>query len=143
FGGNPVSAAAALWMLGQINRPGFLGKVRKRGRELNAALVALAARQEVVREARGLGLLQAIELTKESGLDPRAVSAAAREEGLLVGRGGERAIRLLPPLNVTPEEITEAVQKLEAALHRAGQTIRSQPAETRASSSSGNQEKLT
>ena len=122
FGGNPVSAAAGLWMLGQINRPGFLGKVRKRGRELNAALVALAVRQEAVREARGLGLLAAIELTKESGLEPRAVLAAAREEGLLVGRGGERAIRLLPPLNVAPEEIAEAVQKLEAALHRAALT---------------------
>ena len=127
FGGNPVSASAGLWMLDRLNRPGLLGKVRKRGRELATALSGLADRHAVVAEARGLGLLQAIELTKDSGLEPRAVLAAAREEGLLVGRGGERAIRLLPPLNVTAEEIQEAVQKLDAALRRAQKNAQEKP----------------
>jgi acetylornithine/N-succinyldiaminopimelate aminotransferase len=42
--------------------------------------------------------------------------AAARRHGLLVLRGGERAVRLLPPLTVSAAEIAEAADKLERAV---------------------------
>ena len=116
FGGNPVSAAAGLWALQGVLANGFLDQVRSSAERLAAGLDALTAKHAAVREARGLGLLRAIELTADAGFDAPALVSAAREQGLLLIRGGERALRLLPPLNVTDAEIDEALAKLDAAL---------------------------
>ncbi|HEY6194473.1 MAG TPA: aminotransferase class III-fold pyridoxal phosphate-dependent enzyme, partial [Candidatus Eisenbacteria bacterium] len=62
FGGNPVCAAAARWSLAQVRQPAFLESVRRAARHLAAGLDALAAKHTTIREARGLGLLRAIEL---------------------------------------------------------------------------------
>ncbi len=125
FGGNPVSAAAGLWMLSQINKKTLLARVRKSGLELGGLLQSLVGRHaDSLAEARGLGLLRAIELKPDAGFDPPALVAAARREGLLLVRGGERAIRLLPPLNVTSEELHEAVGALDRALTALESTTR-------------------
>ena len=49
-------------------------------------------------------------------MDPAGLVKAALAQGLLLVRGGEHAVRLLPPLTVTPGEIEEALQRLDAAL---------------------------
>ena len=116
FGGNPVSATAGLWVLGQIHKPSFLARVRKRARELDAALKVLLAKHASLSEARGLGLLRAVEVRATAGFDAPALVVAAREEGLLLIRGGDRAVRLLPPLNVTTAEIEDAIARLDRAL---------------------------
>jgi acetylornithine/N-succinyldiaminopimelate aminotransferase len=115
FGGNPVAAAAGLWMLGRIRRPGFLERVRRRGRALEAGLGELVGRHpRVLSGERGLGLLRAVELA--AGSDPRDLVASARRQGLLLVRGGERAVRVLPPLTVTPSDLAEGLERLDAAL---------------------------
>jgi acetylornithine/N-succinyldiaminopimelate aminotransferase len=116
FGGNPVAAAAGNFMVGKIANPGFLSKVRKRGRELEAGLARLVAHHPTLAEARGMGLLRAIEVRPDAPFDPPALIRSAREHGLLLVRGGERAVRVLPPLNVTSAEIAEALERLEKAL---------------------------
>lgn len=117
FGGSPAAAAAGAWMLARINRPSFLARVRKRGRELGARLEALAAAHPgSLAGERGLGLLRAVELAADAPFDAPALVAAARREGLLLVRGGERAVRLLPPLDVTTHELDEAAAKLGRAL---------------------------
>ena len=115
FGGNPVCAAAARWSLAQVRRPAFLERVRRAGRKLAAGLEALAAKHAAVREARGMGLLRAIDLAPGT-FEPAALVAAAREAGLLLVRGGERAVRVLPPLTVTDAEIDDGLTRLDAAL---------------------------
>jgi len=115
FGGNPVCAAAALWSLAQVRRPAFLERVRRAARRLSAGLEALAAKHAAVREARGMGLLRAIDLAPGT-IEPPALVAAARDAGLLLVRGGERAVRLLPPLTVTDAEIDEGLERLGSAL---------------------------
>jgi acetylornithine/succinyldiaminopimelate/putrescine aminotransferase len=115
FGGNPLCAAAARWSLAQVRRPAFLERVRRAGRLLATGLDALAARRSAVREARGLGLLRAIDLAPGT-IEPAAFVAAAREQGLLLVRGGERAVRVLPPLTVTDAEIAEGLDKLDRTL---------------------------
>jgi acetylornithine/N-succinyldiaminopimelate aminotransferase len=118
FGGNPVAAAAAAHMLARVNRPATLARVRRSGRALAAALQGLVARHAgSLAGERGLGLLRAIEVRAGAGFDPAALVAAARREGLLLVRGGERAVRLLPPLNVTDAEIQDAVARLDRALN--------------------------
>jgi predicted acetylornithine/succinylornithine family transaminase len=115
FGGNPVCAAAARWSLAQVRRPAFLERVRRAARKLQAGLEALAAKHAAVREARGLGLLRAIDLSTGT-IEPAALVVAAREAGLLLVRGGERAVRVLPPLTVTDAEIDDGLGRLDAAL---------------------------
>ncbi len=116
FGGGPVATTAGLHVLGRVNRPAFLARVRRRGRELHDGLEALVRRHPALAEARGLGLLRAIEIGPGAPFEPPALVAAARSHGLLVARGGERAVRLLPPLTVSTTEITEALERLERAL---------------------------
>jgi predicted acetylornithine/succinylornithine family transaminase len=116
FGGNAVAAAAGLWMLERVADDKLLARVRARGARLLKALRALVTRHASLAEARGLGLLTAVELAPAAPFDPPALVRAARDHGLLIVRGGERAVRLLPPLTVTNAELDEAVQKLEAAV---------------------------
>jgi len=114
FGGGATAAAAASWTLEKINRPPFLSRVRRRGERLGRGLEKLAQKHPWVREARGLGLLRAIEL--DSRYEPRAFVALARERNLLLVRGGEHAVRVLPPLVASPGEIDEGLHRLDAAL---------------------------
>jgi len=116
FGGNPVSSAAALWALRQVTAPGFLERVRAAAATLGAGLDALAAKHPAVREVRGLGLLRAIDLAPDAPFGPVELLAAARDRGLLLVRGGERALRLLPPLTVTDEDLQHALAALDDAL---------------------------
>lgn len=116
FGGNPVCAAAARWALAKAGEPAFLDGVRRAAAQLERGLAALAAKHATVREARGLGLLRAVDLDPAAPFGAPQLVAAAREQGLLLVRGGERAVRLLPPLNVTPDEIAEALGALDRAL---------------------------
>ena len=128
FGGNPVAAAAALHVLDKVNRPRFLAAVRKSGTYLKSGLKALARKHSsVLGEARGAGLLLAVELAEDAPIDAAALVAAALHEGLLLVRGGSRAIRFLPPLNVTAKEIDEALSRFDRAIGRAlaaGPTVR-------------------
>jgi predicted acetylornithine/succinylornithine family transaminase len=116
FGGNAVCAAAGLWVLERVANERLLSRVRSRGKELMRGLRSLVARHASLAEARGLGLLTAVELATDAPYDPPALVRAARKHGLLLVRGGERAVRLLPPLTVARGEITEALERLERAV---------------------------
>ncbi len=118
FGGGPLTTAAGLAVLGEVNEPAFLARVRARGGQMARGLKALAKRHASVAEARGLGLLVAIDLTADAPFDPPALVRACREHGLLLVRGGDRAVRLLPPLNVRSADITDALARLDAALSK-------------------------
>jgi predicted acetylornithine/succinylornithine family transaminase len=116
FGGGPAVAAAGLHVLERVRRPGFLTRVRSQGKRLAQGLAAIVTRHPALAEARGLGLLQAVVLAPDATFEPAALVAAARAHGLLLVRGGERAIRFLPPLNVSAVEIDEALERFERAL---------------------------
>jgi acetylornithine/N-succinyldiaminopimelate aminotransferase len=122
FGGGPVTSTAASFVLSKVKKPSFLGKVRKKGKELGEGLEALVARHATLKEARGLGLLRAVEIAGDAPYDPPALVAAARNQGLLLVRGGERAVRFLPPLTVSGDEIAEALTKFDAAVTALEQT---------------------
>jgi len=117
FGGNPVATAAGLWVVERVNRPAVLARVRKRGGRLLSRLHALvAAHPGLLAGARGLGLLTAVEIDAGAPFGPRELVAAAREQGLLLVRGGDRAVRVLPPLDVDEKTIDEGVERLDRAV---------------------------
>jgi acetylornithine/N-succinyldiaminopimelate aminotransferase len=107
FGGNPVACAAACAVCDELTDE-LLDGVRESGETLTAALRALPAVQEV----RGRGLLLGAELDRPAA----DVVNACRKQGLLVCTAGERVLRLTPPLNVTPEELGQAIEILSEVL---------------------------
>jgi acetylornithine/N-succinyldiaminopimelate aminotransferase len=116
FGGNPLAAAAGLAVLGEILSDGFLDAVAAKGQYLRSRLEELARRRSVIKEVRGLGLMQAIDLT----IPGAEIVAGLRERGLLVNCTSETVLRFLPPLIVTTEEIDEMISILDAQLMTAG-----------------------
>jgi acetylornithine/succinyldiaminopimelate/putrescine aminotransferase len=111
FGGGPLVASVALEVVQRIGAPAFLAAVRARGAQLGERLGALR-QLPTVTEVRGLGLMWGIELTVPAG----PVVAAALGAGLLITTAGERVVRLLPPLTITPDEIEEGCAVLRSVL---------------------------
>jgi acetylornithine aminotransferase len=111
FGGNPVSAAAALAVLDTIRDEHLLDQVKRVGEHLAHGLDALDS--PLVASNRGVGLWRGIVLTEAKA---GAVEAAAREQGLLINATKADTLRLAPPLVLTEAEVDEALPKLQAAL---------------------------
>ncbi|MFI1971286.1 aspartate aminotransferase family protein [Streptomyces cinnamoneus] len=124
FGGSPVTMAAGLANLTYLLEHDLQGNARRVGGLLIERLRAIAAGLPVVREVRGRGLMIGVELVGPDGApSPDAASLAlehAREQGLLVGKGGREGnvLRLAPPMTLTVAEAEEGASMLEAALRR-------------------------
>jgi len=118
FGGNPVSCAAACAVLDQLAEPGFRERADEIASLLRTRLDELAAKHETIGEVRGLGSMLALEFAERSGEVSKAVTTAAREQGLLLLSCGlyGNVIRLLPPLTATDEELERGLGILERSL---------------------------
>ncbi|HEY4863132.1 MAG TPA: aminotransferase class III-fold pyridoxal phosphate-dependent enzyme, partial [Xanthobacteraceae bacterium] len=115
FGGNPLAMAVGNAVLDVILAPGFLDHVRHSGLLIKQRLAELRDRHAaVIAEVRGEGLLIGLRAIVPQG----DLIAAAREEGLLTAAAGENVVRLLPPLIIGEAEISEAVNKLDAACRK-------------------------
>jgi acetylornithine/N-succinyldiaminopimelate aminotransferase len=97
FGGNPVSAAAALAVLDTIEHDGLLAKVAELGRNWREQLAGMLP-------VRGAGLWLALEVPDGTA---GAFEQAAREAGFLVNAVAPDAVRLAPPLVVSAAELSE------------------------------------
>jgi 4-aminobutyrate aminotransferase len=121
FGGNPLSSAGALANLDYLLSHDCQANALARGDELRSGLEEIGSRHPGVLEVRGEGLMQGVELAHPDGSpDPAGTTAvleSARRLGLLVGKGGlyNNALRIAPPLTVTPAEIQDGLGMLEAA----------------------------
>jgi acetylornithine aminotransferase len=117
FGGNPVSCAAALAVLGTISAEGLLDHVKRIGERLRRGIEALNL--PLVSHVRGAGLLLGIVLTAPvSG----AVANAARDAGFLVNPIQPDVVRLAPPLILTAEQADAFLAALLSIVDAAGAT---------------------
>ena len=114
FGGNPVSCAAALAVLGVIERDELLAHVTQVGGQLVASVEG--ARHPLVAGVRGRGLWLAIVLTAEVAAK---VEEAARQAGFLVNAVQPDAIRLAPPLILSAGQARQFTDALPAILDAA------------------------
>ncbi|MEW2296476.1 aspartate aminotransferase family protein [Streptomyces sp. NPDC006743] len=127
FGGTQITMAAALANLNHLVEHDLQGNARRVGGLLIERLRAVAAGLPGVREVRGRGLMIGVELARPGTdeADPRAAAAvleAAREGGLLIGKGGGHdtsALRIAPPLSLTVAEAEEGAAILADALRAA------------------------
>ncbi|MFH1137351.1 MAG: aminotransferase class III-fold pyridoxal phosphate-dependent enzyme [Pseudomonadota bacterium] len=119
FGGHPAACAAGAAQLEIIGQPGFLDGVLAQGEYFRGQLMELKKRRPEIGDARGLGLMNAIELVKPNG-DPdpdktAAVIARLFAAKILVYSCGVKGniIRFMPPLNVERSILDRLLEALE------------------------------
>lgn len=128
FGGNPVTAAAALAVIRYVEEKQLIQNAKETGGYFRNKLEELKDKYPVIGDVRGLGLMQSLELIyPDRSPNPQAVAAVfekTRDAGLLIGKGGlwGHVIRLGPPLTCSKSEIDEAVKILDQAMSALKQT---------------------
>jgi len=116
FNGNPLMCAAGLAVLAEVSQPAFLKSAVDAGLFLESELQRISARHGLG-EVRGRGLLLALDLKHPIGA---SIVAQALADGLLLNSPQPDALRFMPALNVSREEISEMIDGLDAILTRMG-----------------------
>jgi len=123
FGGNPVTAAAALATIRYMEEKDLPRNAAVVGGYLRERLEKLKDKYKVIGDVRGMGLMQAIECVEDRKTKvpaPKAVLRVfeeTRKRGVLIGKGGlfGNVIRLGPPLIATKDDIDVLCDALDAA----------------------------
>ncbi len=123
FGGNPISAAAAVAVFAQIDEDNLLAEAERIESVLKPALLELQKKYDIIGDVRGLGAMIAIELVKPGTKEPNsaavsAIAAYAAQQGVLMLTAGTygNVLRFLPSLAISNELIEDAVSVLDEAL---------------------------
>jgi acetylornithine/N-succinyldiaminopimelate aminotransferase len=111
YGGNPLACAAVNEVLRQYKNRDIVSHVRKLTPKLEQALDELAEKYDVIKERRGAGFMQALELT----IPAADVIKKAQEGGLLIISAGSDIIRLVPPLVIEEQDIDNMKNILDKA----------------------------
>ncbi len=117
FGGNPVASAAAVAVLSVMLADGFLPEVQRKGVYFKEQLMRLAERfPALIGSVRGMGLLLGAVLTEHGVTHGQAIVTKMFERGFLMNFAGNVALRFVPPLIVSTEEIDILVAALGGVL---------------------------
>ena len=123
FGGNPVTTTAAKAVIDFIEEHHLAINAAEVGAYLREKLLELKEKHELIGDVRGMGLMQAVELVedrvskKPAKAATLAVMEAARENHLLVGKGGMHGnvLRVTPPLNISKSDVDEFARQMDSA----------------------------
>ena len=110
FGGNPLACAAAVATIDEHLRLDLARNAAERGRQLHDGLVAIESPK--VRDVRGLGLIQGIELKENAGPTLKGL----QEHGVLALGAGPTVVRYLPPLLISAAQIDAVIDATRRAL---------------------------
>ena len=110
FGGNPLACAASIATLDEHRRLGLARNAAERGAQLHAGLLGLSSLR--IREVRGLGLLQGIELKENAGPTLKAL----QDRGVLALGAGPTVVRYLPPLVISAAQVDAVIAATRTAL---------------------------
>jgi acetylornithine/N-succinyldiaminopimelate aminotransferase len=116
FNGNPLMCAAGLAVVQHVAAPDFLKSVADTGLYLESELQRISARHGLG-EVRGRGLLLALDLKIPIA---SLIVTQAFDDGVLLNAPQPDALRFMPALNVTREEIASMIDCLDAVLARIG-----------------------
>ena len=124
FGGNPVVTTAAKAVIDYVEEQNLLRNCEEVGGFLREKLMVLQDKFPVIGDVRGKGLLQALELVEDRESKTPApeltlrLMEAARDNGVLVGRGGlyGNVLRFSPPMNISRSDVEEFSCRLEKSL---------------------------
>jgi 4-aminobutyrate--pyruvate transaminase len=124
YSGHPVACAAALKTLEIYQRDGLYDNAATQGEYLQQRFAQLS-NMEHVGEARGAGLIAAVELVEDKASKTPAVDMAKRatqlcqDNGLIVRNVAGNALAVCPPLIINRQQIDEIVDKLKLAIEQA------------------------
>jgi acetylornithine/LysW-gamma-L-lysine aminotransferase len=110
FGGNPLACAAAVATIDEHLRLGLAAAAAERGRQLHEGLASIESPK--IREVRGLGLIQGIELKENAGPTLKSL----QDNGVLALGAGPTVVRYLPPLVISAAQIDAVIDATRAAL---------------------------
>ncbi|MCC3281304.1 4-aminobutyrate--2-oxoglutarate transaminase [Arthrobacter caoxuetaonis] len=123
YGGNPVACASALAAIETMIEQDLAGRARRIEELTVARLQETAEKTGIIGEVRGRGAMLAIELVKPGSKAPnaeaaKAIAAACLAEGVIILTCGTygNVIRLLPPLVISDELLSDGLDVLEAAI---------------------------
>ncbi len=106
FGGNPICAAGALNILSRID-DALMSEVKRKGEYIKSELEGAKG----VKSVTGLGLMIGVETEK----DAKEIAHECLEKGVIVLTAKSK-VRLLPPLNISQEELQKAIQILKGVI---------------------------
>ncbi|MFV0409401.1 MAG: aspartate aminotransferase family protein [Paracoccus sp. (in: a-proteobacteria)] len=110
YGGNPLACAVGARVMEIVANDAFLAEVSRKGAMLGQQLEGLiAAHPDIFEAVRGHGLM----LGLKCKIAPTDLVQAGYEAGILTVAAADNTLRLLPPLNISDEDITEAVRRLD------------------------------
>lgn len=112
YGGNPLGCAVGCAVMDIVSAPDFLAEVNRKASLFRQKLEGLiASHPDVFESVRGTGLMLGIKCK----IAPGDVVNAGYTHEVITVPAADNVIRLLPPLTITDEEITEAINRLDAA----------------------------
>ncbi len=117
FGGNALTCAAGYASTKYIIENDLPGNAAEMETHMAAGLANLQSKYSQIQEVRGMGLLWAVIFESDIGPD---VVANCNAQGLLTNPLRPNAVRLMPPLTVSKEEIDQAMERLDAAIGAVG-----------------------
>jgi acetylornithine/N-succinyldiaminopimelate aminotransferase len=112
FGGGPLACRTALEYLAVIEDEKLLERVRAVGDYLNAELKALAKKSKLATEVRGVGMMQAMELS----IPARPIVERVMQEGVLINSTQDTVLRFLPPFLLEEKHVDKAIRVLRKVL---------------------------
>lgn len=112
FGGNPLATAAAFAALSAILEEELSTQALEKGSFIRDKFNQLKSKHPSIQEVRGLGLLVGIELS----IQGKPIQDICLEKGLIINCVQSNVLRLVPPLNITYEDINKAIEIISEAL---------------------------
>ena len=110
YGGNPFVCAAVSKVFDLYEKEQIVDHVKKVGGYLEKKLNALVEKYDFLKERRGKGLIQGLEV---EGRPIGEIVNRGLEEGLIIITAGSNVLRFVPPLVVTEADVDEMIVKLE------------------------------
>ena len=116
FGGNPIAAAAGIAAIETIEADGLLEQAQSLGASMKQKLDSMAEAFELIREVRVCGVMIGIELDIEG----TEIVAECMRRGVLINCTQGNVLRLLPAMNLAPEEAHRGLDVIAEALQAVG-----------------------
>lgn len=112
FGGNPLACAAANVVLKTINKSAFLSDVTKKGDYIRTQIASWHS--PLVKEVRGKGLMIGVDIA--DGTSAVEIEKQLLSAGLTTSTAGKNTLRIVPPLNISQNELDTGLSILKSVL---------------------------
>lgn len=118
FGGNPLACAVAGKAFDLINTPEMLSGVKQKEKLFRELLAEINEQFSIFKEVRGAGLLLGAVLNDQYQGRAKDFFLASADQGLWVLVAGANVLRFAPALNISDDEIKQAMVKFKTAVQQ-------------------------